>query len=141
MLQPLQVSAAAVQPHEVTPQQAVLELPTGSTVYARLSPHSLYERAELLSVQPGRSQAVVALHSTGAQHQVAADQLVQSVAIEQRGAQSGSGSDADQGDSQSEASSDMDSQAEAGEGSMPMLGHVASALWDADAAAIQVQLS
>lgn len=137
MLHPLQVSATAVQACADKSQQSVLELPSGSVVYARLRPNGLYERAELLSVQPGHSAALIALHSTGAQHRLASEQLVQSVTIQQHTALSDSGgSDAH---SQSEASSDFNSQDEEDAVAQSRVrGHVASAVWDADEAAMQV---
>ena len=139
MLQPLQVPTAAVQPHEPKQQPPVLQLPMGSTVYAQLSPNSLYERAELLSAQPGRLQAVVALHSTGAQHQVAADRLTQSVMTQQHEDDSGGDSGTARGHSQSEASGSDDNEEETDADEAPAVrGHVASAVWDADEAAMQV---
>lgn len=134
MLHPLQVSATAVQQHQEQPQQSLFNLPTGSTVYARLSLTGLYERAELLSMQPGQSRALVALHSTGTQHQVAADELVRSITIPQHEAQSDSSADID-----SEASSSGGSQdTEDADEELHMRGRVASAVWDADEAAVQV---
>lgn len=139
MLQPLQIPTAAMQPHEPKQQPSVYQLPMGSTVFAQLSPNSLYERAELLSVQPGQLQAVVALHSTGAQHRVHADRLTQSVMTQQHDDDSGGDSGIGQGHSQSEASgSDNGEEEEDDEEAPAVRGHVAAAVLDADEAAMQV---
>ena len=79
----LQVSAAALQPYD--PQQshtALSDLQPGSTVFARLSPHGLFERSELHGLNPALTTATVTVVSSGVQHQVPVDQIIQSVTLD-----------------------------------------------------------
>lgn len=80
MLHSLQVSAAALQPYN--PQQtqtALSDLEPGSTVFARLSPYGLFEQSELHGLNPALTTATVTVVSSGVQHQVPVDQIIQSV--------------------------------------------------------------
>ena len=66
MLQPLQISTSALQPYQdQKPQQNLRTLPEGSSVYARLTPAGLFERAELHSVHPTAPMATVTAFSSG----------------------------------------------------------------------------
>lgn len=83
MLHNLQVSAAALQPYN--PQQtqtALADLQPGSTVFARLSPHGLFERSELHGVTSALTTATVTVVSSGVQHQVPVDQIIQTVTLD-----------------------------------------------------------
>ncbi|DBB17994.1 hypothetical protein WJX82_004577 [Trebouxia sp. C0006] len=83
MLHSLQVSAAALQPYD--PQQtqtALADLQPGSTVFARLSPHGLFEQSELHGLNPALTTATVTVVSSGAQHHVPVDQIIQSVTLD-----------------------------------------------------------
>ena len=85
MLHNLQVSTSALQPyHPQQIQPALSDLPSGSTVYARLEADSLFEQAELQSVDPVSQTASVTFLKTGVEHQVATYQVVQSVTLEQK---------------------------------------------------------
>ena len=82
MLHSLQVSAAALQPYNPQRTQTALsDLQPGSTVFARLSPHGLFERSELHGINPALTTATVTVVSSGVQHQVPVDQIVQSVTL------------------------------------------------------------
>ena len=114
MLQPLQISAAALQTYgDQKPQQNLRTLPAGSTVFARLSPAGMFERAELHSVHPTALTATVTAISSGAQHQIPLDQITTSVVLQDKDQQaeqpslSSSGSDVG-ADSDAAADSDFD---------------------------------
>lgn len=82
MLHSLQVSAAALQPYN--PQQtqtALSDLQPGSTVFARLSQHGLFERSELHGFNPVLTTATVTVVSSGVQHQLPVDQIIQTVTL------------------------------------------------------------
>ena len=82
MLQPLQISTSALQPYQdQKPQQNLRTLPEGSSVYARLTPAGLFERAELHSVHPTAPMATVTAFSSGVQHQIPLDQITTSVVL------------------------------------------------------------
>lgn len=112
MLQSLQISTTALQPYQdQEPQQSLHTLPAGSSVFARLTPVGLFERAELHSVHPAASTATVTAFSSGIQHRIPLDQITTSVVLQDEGrwtehASLGSGSDAG-GDSDAAADSDF----------------------------------
>ncbi|KAL3140756.1 hypothetical protein ABBQ32_005307 [Trebouxia sp. C0010 RCD-2024] len=82
MLQPLQISTSAVQPLQAQPlPQSVSTLPAGSSVFARLTPAGLFERAELQHVHPATSTATVTAVSSGSSHQISLDQTTLSVVL------------------------------------------------------------
>ena len=82
MLHNLQVSNSALQPHQPQPSQNLLsDLPPGSTVFARLAPHSLFERSELQGIDLAKTRATVTVVSTGAQHDVPVEQVIQAVTL------------------------------------------------------------
>ena len=137
MLRSVQVPAAGVQAYELGHQAPVLELPEGSKIYVRLEPYGLYERAELLSADPFQMQATVALLSTGEQHQVAAEQLTQSVTADQPDTQTDGVSQSDSGAGQTASDEDSQDEEDTGGGAL-VRGHVALAVGDADDAALRV---
>lgn len=83
MLHNLQVSNSALQPHQPQPSQSLLsDLPPGSTVFVRLAPHSLYERSELQGIDSAKTRATVTIVSSGAQHHVPVDQVIQAITLD-----------------------------------------------------------
>ena len=135
MLQPLQIPAAALEPHEGTKSlEDLYALPAGSTVFARLTPRGLFERAELDSVQPNAVTATVTAFNSGARHHVPIHHITQSVVLQDASHEASSeelgSSDNDVGD-EGDDMGESDSQ---DEDSAP-LGPTALAVFDADSAA------
>ena len=143
MLHSLQVSAAALQPYN--PQQtqtALSDLQPGSTVFARLSPHGLFERSELHGLNPALTTATVTVVSSGGQHQVPVDQIIQSVTLTDTDQliNSNSDSDIDYGsdvDSLGDGMALSEDEAEVQSGTMHR-STAALAVLDADLAVCQV---
>ena len=143
MLHSLQVSAAALQPYN--PQQtqtALSDLQPGSTVFARLSLHGLFERSELHGINPALTTATVTVVSSGVQHQVPVDQIIQSVTLNDtdKHVNSNSDSEDDHGSDVDSLSDDMalsEDEAEVQNGTTHR-SSAARAVLDADLAASQV---
>ena len=143
MLHSLQVSAAALQPYD--PQQtqtALADLQPGSTVFARLSPHGLFEQSELHGLNPALTTATVTVVSSGAQHHVPVDQIIQSVTLDDTDdlINSNSDSEIDHGSDIDSLSDDMglsEGEAEVQNGTTHR-STAALAVLDADLAASQV---
>jgi len=143
MLHSLQVSAVALQPY--SPQQtqtALSDLQPGSTVFARLSPHGLFDRSELHGLNPALTTATVTVVSSGVQHQVFVDQIVQSVTLNNTDQviNNDSDSEIDHGsdiDSLSDDTALSEDEAEVQNGTMHR-STAALAVLDADLAASQV---
>ncbi|DBA87566.1 hypothetical protein WJX77_000422 [Trebouxia sp. C0004] len=142
MLHSLQVSAAALQPYN--PQQtqtALSDLQAGSTVFARLSSHGLFERSELDGIDPALKTATVTVVSSGVQHQVNVEQIIQSVTLNDTAKLINSNSDSenDHGSDVDSSSDDMalsEDEAEVRNGTMHR-SSAALAVLDADLAASQ----
>lgn len=141
MLQPLQISTTAIEPHQdQSPQQSIRTLPAGSVVFARLAHAGIFERAELQSVHPATFIATVTASSSGVRHQIALDQITLSVMLPDEGEHtplpSWDSSDSDTGaDRDDAAGGDFDGDDD--DGSM-LHNPTALAVLDADLAAAKV---
>lgn len=111
-LQPLQILTSALQPcPDQQPPQSLHTLPAGSSVFARLAPAGLFERAELHSVHPTAPTATVTALSSGLQHQIPVDQITLSVVLpeeDQQGEQPGWGSSGSDVGADSDGAADFD---------------------------------
>jgi len=144
MLEHLQVQVSAVQPHHMQQNEPALSsLPPGSTVYARLAPHALFERSEIQSINPDTNTAHVTAVSSGSQHQVPLACIAQSITYDQdvqevndySASEDGFGSDVDSlSDDMPWSDNDMDT-----ERGVVSHGTVALAVLDADLAASKVR--
>ena len=144
MLQPLQISMSAVQPyHDQKPEQALSVLPAGTTVFARLRPDGLYERAELQSADPATSIATVTIFSSGLTQQIPFDHVTQSVVLQDEDPQAPAQSSGSSGSNVSMEADDLaefESEEEEDNGII-MHNPTALAVLDADMAASRVNVT
>lgn len=141
MLQPLQISTSAVQPLQAQPlPQSVSTLPAGSSVFARLTPAGLFERAELQHVHPATSTATVTAVSSGSSHQISLDQTTLSVVLMGDVEHTPHPSLGSSGSDTSDASDGAAESASDGDGDVGFTAHnpTALAVLDADLAAAKV---
>lgn len=143
MLQPLQILISAVQPYlDQKAEQALSVLPAGTTVFARLRPDGLYERAELQSTHSATSTGTVTIFSSGHTQQIPFDQITQSVVLQEEDSQvpaQSSGSSSSNVSLEADDLAEFDSEEE--DSSLIMHNPTALAVLNADMAASRVSVT